>query len=188
MHFNDSFNRRRGLHHSLVPYSSAVRFSNRTGIVAFDVDARGSIPGGHGFWFNIFISDSAHPGPYQNGAFTALFARAGVGIEFESVCSSDLLEHSSRTSSSRRTIRLPRSTRRLLRLIKPRASRPKMRCRITSRFTSARARSRIFASDAGEPSTFRSIMVIDNVQVPLSRGYVHLQHTHYNATKCTFTI
>src|SRR5262249_49546880 len=43
----------------------------------------------------------------------------------------------------------------------------------------------VWASDAGDPSSFRIIAVATGITVPFTRGYVNFQQTHYNAHKCT---
>jgi hypothetical protein len=49
----------------------------------------------------------------------------------------------------------------------------------------------VFVSDAGDRASFRSLLRIDaasdNLSLPLTRGYVNLQHTHYNGAKCAET-
>src|SRR5262249_17975584 len=41
----------------------------------------------------------------------------------------------------------------------------------------------VFVSDAGDPSTLRRVAWVDGITAPLTRGYVSLAHTHYNAHK-----
>ena len=187
MHFNDSYNDGGDFTIHSYRIRQPFDFSGRTGIVAFDVDARGSIPGGHGFWFNIFISDEPIPAPYQNGAFTALFARAGVGIEFESVCSDNLSANTVSNVFIEKGYKITKEYPAPPTPYKTPCLKTKEEVLNHIEIRISQSKIEILGSDAGEPNTFRSLMVVDNVQVPLSRGYVHLQHTHYNATKCTFT-
>jgi hypothetical protein len=187
MHFNDSYNDGGDFTIHSYRIRQPFDFSGRTGTVAFDVDARGSIPGGHGFWFNIFISDEPIPAPYQNGAFTALFARAGVGIEFESVCSDNLSANTVSNVFIEKGYKITKEYPAPPTPYKTPCLKTKEEVLNHIEIRISQTKIEIWGSDAGEPNTFRSLMVVDNVQVPLTRGYVHLQHTHYNATKCTFT-
>jgi hypothetical protein len=41
----------------------------------------------------------------------------------------------------------------------------------------------VLAADAGQPSTLRTVAVANGLSLPLTRGYVSLQHTHYNEAK-----
>lgn len=47
----------------------------------------------------------------------------------------------------------------------------------------SKQRLEVYASDAGKPSTLRKIADFTDVDLPLERGYVSFQHTHYNANK-----
>src|SRR6185295_17569097 len=57
-------------------------FSDRTGVIAFDVDAEARMPGGHGFSFSVFIASESVP--VSNARpLLALTPKAAVGVVFE---------------------------------------------------------------------------------------------------------
>ena len=187
MHFNNAYNDEGGFTIHSYRINQPFDFTNRTGIIAFDATAKGTMPGGHGFWFNIFISDLPSPAPYQAGQFTALFVKAGLGIEFQSVCSQD-------ASSNTVTRLFIEEDYDIVREI-PSPPHPHETPCFTTRDDAmnhvevhiSQTRLEVFASDAGQPETLRSIWVADNLSLPLTKGYLNLAHTHYNASKCTFT-
>jgi len=57
-------------------------FTNRTGVIVFDIGAKAQVPGGHGFWFNLVISEEPVPAPYEESGAIALFGKNAVVLEF----------------------------------------------------------------------------------------------------------
>ncbi|HZU84183.1 MAG TPA: hypothetical protein VE987_14740, partial [Polyangiaceae bacterium] len=160
-------------------------FANRTGIIAFDVGAKDAIPGGHGFWFNVFVSEEPVPSPYQQGQATALFAKGGLGFEFENVCSGD------QTSNTISNIFVEQNYAIVNQIAAPPIGTTpcfKTQEEVMNHVELHISQSHVevFVSDAGNPQSLRSIMATD-VSLNFTRGYVSLQHTHYNAQKCSFT-
>jgi hypothetical protein len=185
MQFNDGQNDLGGF----TIHSDRIRqpfdFANRTGIISLDVSGKGALPGGHGFWFNIFIADEPVPAPYQDGQAIALYAKGGVGIEFESASCSD-----DSTSNTITHIFVEKDYAFQQQIAAP----PGSPCFKTQEDLMNRlevhinqSKIEVFVSDAGDPKSLRRVMVADNLSLPFTRGYVSIQNTHYNASKCTFT-
>jgi hypothetical protein len=178
-------------------------FAGRTGIIAFDLDAQGAIPGGHGFWFNVFIARDPVPAPYQDGNGTNLYTTAGVGIEFEegyAGCDGMGLSNAVSRFFTEKDYAITSQVK---------ADNPT--CFKTAPPTSelrttyieklnhveihiSETSIQVFASDVDQPAdTMRVVASIDTTShpeffpLPLTRGYVSFQQTHYNARKFTFT-
>jgi hypothetical protein len=186
-------------------------FAGRTGIIAFDVDGHGAVPGGHGFWMNVCIASDPVPAPYQDGVTTALYPKAGLCIEFEGggqgFCPSPLYGGDGTCNAVSNFINLQNYNGK-----QSKAHRPKeggyyktLPASLAFRTTYdevlnhmevhiSESRVEVFASDAGAaPSTMHSVAVVDKATspeffpLPLTRGYVNFQQTHYNAPKYAYT-
>jgi hypothetical protein len=167
-------------------------FTDRTGVIAFDVGAKGSVPGGHGIWFNLVISEEPVPAPYQQGGQIALFAKAAVVIEFEAAgtsieCPADMKTNSVSTIYVEKDYHIVNT----YQYLPDRNPKP---CFSTEEEVMNHVEVRVsktsvevLVSDAGKPETLRSIVKVDDksdgVSLPLTKGYVNLQQTHYNAAK-----
>jgi hypothetical protein len=201
MHMNDTQHDGGGFTIHSYRIRKPFDFTGRTGVVSFDVDAKARLPGGHGFWFNITIASEPVPAPYQQGGEIGLFAKAAVLIEFEAastsnaICEDGGLDGTSTDySNSVSTIywekdyKIEQAAQYLI------DRNPKTGCFKTKdevmnhvEIHLSKTSVEVFASDAGKPETFRSIVKVDkdgdNFELPFEVGYVNLQHTHYNAEK-----
>jgi len=157
-------------------------FSDRTGIITFDVTGQGGIPGGHGFWFNLFISEEPVPAPYQDGGAIALFVKNGISIEFMSSGCQPL------SSNALSNIFIEEDHK----VVREHPSGGGSKCFKTEddvlnhgEIHISKDKLEVFMADAGDPSTLRSVKVVEGLNLRFDRGYVSLQHTHYNAAKNT---
>jgi hypothetical protein len=202
MHLSNAFDDNDGFVFQSMRIRRPFDFANRTGVIAFDVDGQGQLPGGHGYWFNVFISDEPVPAPCQGTGSAQPFVRAGVAIEFnaggQGLCpgrfqggdgtvntvSSFVIEKDYQIAYQTRGSPKRPPTCFL--------TRPEVLNHIEIHI-SARG-IEVFASDAGMPaSTMRRVASVDDTvlpdlfPLPLTRGYVHFQHLQYHASKFTFT-
>jgi hypothetical protein len=184
MHFNNAYDD----NGDFLVHSYRVRrpfdFTNRTGVISFDVGGKAQLPTGHGWWFNVFIASEPVPAPYQQGGAIALYVKAGVGIEFMAAPTAcDDYEGRKNTVS---TLYIEKDYRIVRDLHPPYgvecyATKDEVMNHIEIHISKAKVE--VFASDAGKPETLRRIVAFDDVDLPLTRGYVSFQHTHYNANK-----
>ncbi|MER3420252.1 MAG: hypothetical protein C4290_06895 [Chloroflexota bacterium] len=156
-------------------------FAGRTGTIAFDVDMKSQTPTGHGWWLAIWLTDEPVPAPYQ---FASL-PRNGLGVE--------LVDANCGTSDGSRSgvgaIYLVRNYQ--LTTLSPQG----IDCVLTApdRFNHvelrlSQQRLEVWASDFSSDHgmtfpNFRRIGALDGLNLPFSRGYVHLEHIQYNAEK-----
>jgi hypothetical protein len=196
MHFNDSYNDDGGFTIHSYRIRQPFDFANRTGIIAFDVGGKAATPGGHGFWFNVFISEEPVPAAYQGGQATALFVKAGVGIEFQGAltCNYPSQTFGQQTLNGISQIFIEQNYAIVSQLGPGDPGFTGGDCFVTAEEVMnhieihiSQSQIEVFATDAGKGSSLRSIGKLTNIALPLSRGYVNFAHTHYNAEKCTFT-
>ena len=159
-------------------------FAGRTGTIAFDVDAKKE--GGHGWWIEAWVSEEPQPAPYQPAPTVSSFAKNAIGIMLHGgdsdSCSSinsvfRTQEYDLRTWTDK--VWEPESTQVLG--IDCIEAEDTVLNHIEIRLSQNRIE--IFGSDAGRPETIRSIGYVDNIDLNFERGYVSLQHAHYNAAK-----
>ena len=159
-------------------------FTDRTGIITFDVTGMGGIPGGHGIWFNLFISEEPVPAPYQDGGAIALFVKNGIGFEFMSPVCSEKLEANSLTNilveedhALAREIPGPEGRSACFKTQKDVLNHGEIHI--------SKNKVEVFMADAGNPGSMRLLKSVSDLNLRFEKGYVSLQHTHYNASKFT---
>jgi hypothetical protein len=200
MHMNDTENDGGGFTiHSYRP-RQMFDFTDRTGTIAFDVGGKGQVPGGHGFWFNISISEEPVPAPYQEGGAIALFAKNAVLLEFEAgggttECKAD----GTQNGLVQVIIEKDYCTRQSFNYLVDR--KPTTGCFSTVEevlnhieIQISQSTLDVFASDAGDPASRRNVVHLDATtdpaqpfHLPFSKGYISFQQTHYNGNKCWAT-
>jgi hypothetical protein len=159
-------------------------FAGRTGVIALDVSGKAQTPTGHGWWWNVFLADEPVPAPYQQGGAIALYVKHGVGFEFEG----DVVQcHNNNNASlnSLSTIYIEDNY-----AITHSYYMTNVPCFQTNpdQFNHVelhvnQSSVSVFVSDANAPATLRLIASVTGLSLPFTRGYVSLQHTHYNAYK-----
>jgi hypothetical protein len=172
-------------------------FTDRTGIIAFDVDAMAQTPGGHGFWFNVFIADEPIPSPYEIGEGVTLFAHSGLGLEFVggdgSIKCGNLgggaVVNSLATVFVEDGWKITHSYPYLFDRVGDSCFKVSPGVPNHIEIHVSQTAVEVFASNAGDPSSLRSIARVDSATddflLPFTRGYVNFQQTHYNAAKST---
>jgi hypothetical protein len=166
-------------------------FGGRTGIIAFDLDGQGRLPGGHGYWFDVFIAEEPVPAPSSGTAEAAPYVRAGVGIEFAGgglgLCPAD---GASNTVSSFFTEQGYQVTHQVQRNPTEAplcfTTQPEVLNHFEIHVSTTRIE--VFATDAGGArSTLRRVAWVDASVVPelfplpLTRGYVSFEHLQNGA-------
>jgi hypothetical protein len=185
MHFNDSYDDGAGFNIHSYRIRQPFDFTGRTGVISFDVGGKAQLPTGHGWWFNVFIASEPYPAPYQQGGNIALYAKEGVGVEFEAALAP--CNNADATSNSVSKIYLEKDYAIVTAYSPPDDQRL---CFTTKEevlnhieIHINKSSITVWATDAGDWSTFRKIAYAENLTIPLEKGYVSFQHTHYNANK-----
>jgi hypothetical protein len=156
-------------------------FTNRKGTYAFEVD--GWFTPGHGTWLESWVTDEPIPVPYQSAPGVEAVGRNAVGLELRNEsCSMDA------TKNGVSTLFIIRNFKTVRTMVSPdfdeshcfRTQRGVLN-RIEVRLT--RTSIEVLATDAGKPKALRRIALVKNLDLGLTRGFVHVQHSHYNAAK-----
>lgn len=162
-------------------------FRDRTGVISFDVDGRSLIYLGHGIWWNFMLTADPEPVPYQDGGALQLFSRRGIGIEFQGNFRCDDYEGTKNSVS----MVFAEEKYEMTSDVNPSAE-----CFVTGEgkmnhveIHVSKTSLEIKVSDADKPETLRTLHKFDESSAPnmfplsFEMGYVHLQHSHYNADK-----
>jgi hypothetical protein len=167
-------------------------FTDRTGVIAFDSGAKSQIPGGHGWWFNVFISEEPVPIPYQEANAEALYVKAGIGFEFEggfgcengggagvlNALSNVFVEENYAITHTYGFSQLGPGGKG-----NPVCFKTEEEVMNHLEIHISKTSVQVLASDAGAPDTLRVVGEVKQLSLPFTRGYVSFQHTHYNAHK-----
>jgi len=164
-------------------------FTDRTGTIVFDVDAKVNPCNlGHGWWVELWITAEPAPIPYHEAPGVLSYPKNGLAIMFQGLnscpqgrfatevngvfVSKDFaivhdvpgweLEHD---SDEARCIKV--------------ADQKLNRFKILLN----QAQAEVWASDYDDPQNLHRMAVLPNLNLPFTRGYVHLQHSQYNARK-----
>lgn len=154
-------------------------FAGRTGTLTFSVDAQ--TKGEHSFWVELWITDEPMPAPHSEATSVQAYPHNGVGLIFSDDCDQPgeqtrlraihivrdyvdqaLYEHDALQQSD---------------CFKTMAD---MMNRFELHISTQRIE--LTATDGGADNA-RTVAVAEGLNLPLSRGYVHLQHAQYNAAK-----
>jgi hypothetical protein len=164
-------------------------FTDRTGTIVFDVDAKVNPCNlGHGWWVELWITAEPAPIPYHEAPGVLSYPKNGLAIMFQGLnscpqgrwatevngtfVSKDFavvhdvpgweLEHD---SDQARCIKV--------------ADQKLNRFKILL----SQARAEVWASDYDDALNLHRLATLPNLNLPFTRGYVHLQHSQYNARK-----
>jgi hypothetical protein len=169
-------------------------FTEREGRLVWDVDAKYNPHNlGHGWWIEVWITEDPAPIPYHEAPTVASLPRNGVGFAFRfgGACGRDVdqwansLEnvhviadhqfvHAYDGNAFEYETDWP-SAERCFRVEDGRLNHFELRI--------TRDRAELWASDYDDLTTMRRRVVVPNLDLDFSRGYVHFQHAHYNAIK-----
>lgn len=165
-------------------------FTDRVGKIAWDVDAKiNPINQGHGWWIEVWVTEDPTPMPYHEAPTVISYPRAGIGFAFQ--FGADCPETETDWTNALETVTVTKDYE-ILHSIPAWefTSNQDIRCfdvkdevlnHLEIHLTQDRAE--FYASDYGDPDSFSLRAVVDGLDLPFSRGYVHFQHAAYNARK-----
>jgi hypothetical protein len=165
-------------------------FAGRTGTFAVTVDAKTG--GNHGWWIELWLTDEPTVAPHNANPSTVAYPRNGLGLRFMDRCGG--------ANDERVNVEQLVLVRNYAETTLP-MTRPADGCILTKpdrhnhlEVRVSQNRVEVWGSDrgidgcGGQPqctghSTFRLMAVADNLNLPFTRGYWHVQHAQYNAEK-----
>jgi len=192
MHLNNSYDDQEMFTIQSFRIRRPFDFANRTGVIAFDVGAKSQMPGGHGWWFNVFVSKDPVPIPYKEANAQALYAKAGIGFEFEGSFNCEagggagvknalsnvfIEENYAITHTYGWNAIGPAGN------SDPVCFKTEEEVMNHVEIHISQTKVQVLVADAGDPKSLRVVGEVNNMSLPLTRGYVNFQHTHYNAHK-----
>jgi hypothetical protein len=164
-------------------------FTDRTGTVVFDVDAKINPKNiGHGWWIEFWITDDPAPIPYHEAPGIVPYPRNGLGINFQGMNNCPQGRTATRISRVFVTKEhaivhdLPGD---LLEIESDEKACFKAEDGKPNRFRIkvSKERLEVWVSDFDDAENPHLLAVAPILDLPFSRGYVHLQHSAYNARK-----
>lgn len=166
-------------------------FTDRTGTIVFDVDAKiNPFALGHGWWVELFITEDPSPLPYHEAPGVQSFPRNGVGFAFQGF--NDCDQGAELQNNALNRVIVTRNHEILHDYLETDISRDdwEVRCFRTRdmkpnrfKFVINKDSADVFASHFDEPLNLRRIARVENLDLPFTRGYIHIQHAAYNAKK-----
>jgi hypothetical protein len=164
-------------------------FTDRVGRLVFDVDAKFNPENlGHGWWVEFWITEDPAPMPYHESPTVVSFPRNGIGVAFRGFgdCGKSRLLNQVDVVFVSRDYKVQRD----LGVYDLEYDEWEDRCfktadRELNRFNVQISTDRIelWASDYDSPEQLHRIASVGDLGLNFSRGYVHLQHSQYNARK-----
>lgn len=164
-------------------------FTNRTGTITFDVDAKVNPYNlGHGWWVELWITEDPSPMPYHEAPGIVPYPRNGVGINFQGLNNCNQGRESTEVSRVFVTkdykiihdypgweLTHDSDDARCFKTQDQKLNRFKI---LLTKDTAE-----IWASDFDDATHPHHIATAPILDLSFSRGYVHLQHSQYNARK-----
>jgi hypothetical protein len=191
-HFMEAFNDNGSYVYNSARIRQPFDFADRTGRITFDVDAKTAGP--HSWWVELWITDQPVSGPHDN-VIASLPANA-IGLAFYGTCGDAI--PSGDAGSDRGAIHEVHIVRDYSdTVLTPGAGTFKQTdCYATGpdmfnhfEVRISQQHLEVWATDAqmhphagpGTPPVL--VATVDDLNLPFTRGYVHLQHTQYSADK-----
>ena len=158
-------------------------FTDRVGTIAFDVDAKRN-PGwdGHGWWTEVWITKDPNPIPYHGAPMIGSYVNEGVGIQI-SPQTPQCFDNPDCNEAARVVISRDHKIIRDRTLDDPAWFKAKDTHPNRFRLLVSADRIEIWATDWDAPNDFRRMAQINELNLGFTVGYVHLQHSQYNAAK-----
>src|SRR6185369_822014 len=164
-------------------------FTGRTGTITFDVDAKVNPYNlGHGWWVELWITEDPSPMPYHEAPGIVPFPRTGVGVNFQGLNSCPQGREATEVSRVFVTkdykilhdypgweLQHDTDAGRCITTADQKLNRFKV--------TVTKDRMEIWGSDHTDGTNLHRLAVAPILDLPFSKGYVHLQHSQYNARK-----
>jgi hypothetical protein len=162
-------------------------FAGRTGKIAWEVDAKiNPLNIGHGWWFEIWVTEDPTPMPYHGAPTVASFPRNAIGLNFQFAkgCpqSVDAWLNELQMIHIVRDFHVERAA------TASDFEHPQTCFKVAdtkmNRFELELSKDKVVlrASDYGNPAFIYEASLGD-LGLPFERGYVHMQHGHYNGHK-----
>jgi hypothetical protein len=166
-------------------------FTDRTGKVVWDVDAKiNPLNVGHGWWIEVWITEDPSPMPYHEAPTVTSFPRNGLGLalRFGGACEQEL---DGPWQSALETVHVTKDHQ----LVHAYdywsfASAYETRCFRTFdgklnhfELRVSKDALELWVADYDDPASLALRARVEDLDLPFTRGYVHLQHAHYNAQK-----
>lgn len=164
-------------------------FTGRTGTVVFDVDAKiNPFNLGHGWWIEFWITDDSAPMPYHEAPSVVSYPKNGLGINFQGL--NDCPQGREATTVSRVFVTkdhrivhdYPGSEldhesdeKRCITTADQKLNHFEIRVSVD--------KVEIWGSNHDDPKNAHRMATANILDLPFSRGYIHLQHSQYNAPK-----
>jgi hypothetical protein len=165
-------------------------FTDRTGTLVWDVDAKlNPYNMGHGWWIEVWITEDPSPMPYHEAPVVTAIPRRGVGLTFR--FGANNCEHTADSWGNALESVVVAEDYQILhwyddvgwetaddRCFKTTdAKLNHFELRIT------KDQLELWASDYQDPKSFKKRATVTDLDLGFTRGYVHFQHAHYNASK-----
>jgi len=158
-------------------------FAGRTGTFVFDVDAKiNPMNEGHGWWVETWITEDPAPIPYHESPTVQSYPRNGVGFAFEGAdCNKSNWENSLTQAIVLKNYQIlhdyPGND--------VNAACFKTADQMLNRFKVliTQDHAEVWVSDYDKPGNVRMVVSVDHLGLTFTRGYVHFQHSQYNANK-----
>jgi hypothetical protein len=160
-------------------------FAGRTGVISFEVDGKSLVDIGHGIWWSFVLSEHPEPAPNLAGGALQILSRQAIGVEFQGGYRCDDYSASLNSISSVFSSREYEVVSEVVPPAECFRTREGVPNRVEIHVSETSLDVRV--ADAGAPETLRTIVRLDASTTPamfplgFSRGYVHLQHLHFNA-------
>jgi hypothetical protein len=165
-------------------------FSGREGKIVLDVDAKVNPRNlGHGWWVEVWITEDPAPMPYHNAPTVAAFPRSGVGFALQ--FGADCPESDTEWNNALETVTVTKDYQILHSIPFWETEQDQEgRCFAVAdeklnhlEFRVSQNKLEFWASDYDDPASLKLRTTVPGLDLPFSRGYVHIQHAAYNAPK-----
>src|SRR4051812_15471460 len=176
MHFMEAFDDTGGYVWNDAMGVQPLDFAGRSTSVSFDVDAKTT--GGHTWWVEAWITDQPLPGPHWGFVKTLSLPRNGISIKFNGACKAGGQPGTSVGGVEFVADYRPEPL--SVKAAKCFRTMDDMRNRITVKLSANHLE--VWATDH-EQKNDQLVAVLDNLRLPFTRGYLHLEHAQYNAAK-----
>jgi hypothetical protein len=166
-------------------------FTDREGTITFDVDAKiNPYNLGHGWWIEVFITEDTAPMPYHESPGVLSYPKNGIGFAFQGLnsCPEDKGGRSGTevsrvfvTENWRIVHDFPGYD--LEQGSESRCFKAEDRKLNRFKIVISQDKAEVWASDFDDPLNVRKLVTAEPLDLSFTRGYVHFQHSQYNARK-----
>jgi hypothetical protein len=178
-HLRQAYDDRSGFTSFSMQIRQPFDFEDRTGTVAFDVDAWST--NDHGTWIEFWLTDEPVPAPYQGGAGIQTTPRNAIGMEFKSpTLAMNFVSNVMSTFHLVQDYNIRSDLKTVEGFGEPFATEPLKLNHFEIRVDADAVEVYVSDKDATE---VHPVARVEGLGLGFSRGYVHVQHSHYNAGK-----